>query len=113
MVSVKTSVEAKDLKSLIKNKDIKVLQGDKDSSIIIMDSRKYYEKPETTVNEGIKNAIYKETTYTILHDLKLFQDFIYRKDYKEYEKITTVSNRPARLYASIKTHKFDKTECGG
>ena len=33
-----------DLKSLIKNKDIKVLQGDKDSSVIRMDSKKYYEK---------------------------------------------------------------------
>ena len=73
-----------DLKSLIKNKDIKVLQGDKDSSVIIMDSKKYYEKLETTVNDDIKNGIYKETIDTSLYDLKLFQDFLYRnfKDYK-------------------------------
>ena len=28
------------------------------------------------VNEGIKNGIYKETTDTTLHDLKLIQDFL-------------------------------------
>ena len=66
------------LKSLIKNKEIKLLQGDKDSSVIIMDSKKYYEKLETMVNEGIKNGIFKETTDTTLHDLKLFPDFLYR-----------------------------------
>ena len=99
----------KDFKSLIKNKDIKVLQDDKDSSIIIMDSKIYYEQLETMVKEGIENGIYKETTDTTLHDLKLFQDFLYRnvKDYKDYEKMRPVSNRPARLYPSAKTHKFD------
>ena len=98
-----------DLKSLIKNKDIKVLQGDKDSSIIIMDSEKYYKNPETMVKEGIKNGIYKETTDTTLHDLKLFQDFLYCnfKDFKDCEKMRPVSNHPARLYASAKTQKFD------
>ena len=62
------------------------------------------------VKEGIKNGIYKESTDTTSHDLKLFQDFLYRnfKDYKDYEKIRPVSNHPARLYASAKTHKFDK-----
>ena len=61
------------------------------------------------VNEGIKNGIYKETTDTTLHDLKLFEDFLYRnfKDYEDYEKMRPVSNHTARLYASSKTHKFD------
>ena len=74
-----------------------------------MDGKKYYEKFETMVKEGIKNGIYKETTDTSLHDLKLFQVFLYRnfKDYKDYEKIRPVSNRTARLYASSKAHKFD------
>ena len=74
-----------------------------------MDSRKYYEKLETTVKEGIKNGIYKETTNTTLHDPKLFQDFLCRNfnDYKDYEKIRLVSNCPAQLYGSGKTHKFD------
>ena len=91
-----------DLKLLIKNKDIKVLQGDKDSSIIIMDIKMYFEKLETMVKEGIKNGIYKETTDTTLHDLKLFQNLLYRnfKDYKDYEKMIPVSNRPTRLYPS-------------
>ena len=49
-----------------------------------MDSKKYYEKLETIVNDDIKNGIYKETIDTSLYDLKLFQDFLYRnfKDYK-------------------------------
>ena len=69
----------------------------------------YYEKLETMVKERIKNGIYKETTDTTLHDLKLFQDFLYSnfKDYKDYEKMRPFSNRPARLYASAKTHKSD------
>ena len=61
----------------------------------------YYEKLETMVKQGVKNGIYKETTDTTLHDLNLFQDFLYRnfKDYKDYEKMRPVSNRPTRLYA--------------
>ena len=60
-----------------------------------MDSEKYYKNLETMVKEDIKNGIYKETTDTTLHDLKLFQDFLYRnfKDYKDYEKMRPVSNR--------------------
>ena len=98
-----------DLISLIKNKGIKVLEGDKDSSIIIMDSKKYYAKLETMVNEDIKNGICKETTDTTLHDLKVFQDFLYGncKDYKDYKKMRQVSNSPERIYASAKTDKFD------
>ena len=51
-----------------------------------MDSKKYYEKLETMV-----------------------QDFLYRnfKDYKDYEKMRPASNPPARFYASAKTNKFD------
>ena len=64
-----------------------------------MNSKKYHKKLETMVKEGIKNNIYKETTDTTLPDLKLFQDFLYRnfKDYKDYEKMRPVYNRPARL----------------
>ena len=56
-----------------------------------MDSKKYHEKLAGMVNKGIKNVIYKETTDTTLHDLKLFQDFLYRnfKDYKDYKKNET------------------------
>ena len=63
---------------------------------------------KTMVRGGIKDGIYKETTDTILHDLKLFQDFLYRnfKDYKYYEIMRPVSNHPAQFYASAKTHKF-------
>ena len=82
-----------DLKSLIKNKDINVLQGDKDSSIIIMDSKKFYEKLETMVNEVIKNGI-----------SRLPINF---KDYKDYKKMRPVSDRPAWFYVSTKTRKFD------
>ena len=63
---------------------------------------------KTMVKGGIKDGIYKETTDTILHDLKLFQDFLYRnfKDYKDYEIMRPVSNHPAQFYASAKTHIF-------
>ena len=76
-----------------------------------MDSKKFYKKLEIMVKEGTKNGIYKETTDTILHDLKLFKDFLYHnfKDYENYEKLRLVSNHLARLYASAKTSKFDNT----
>ena len=51
--------------------------------------------------EDIKKGIYKETRDTTIEDLKLLLDFLYRnfKDYKDYEKMRPVSNRPTRLYA--------------
>ena len=49
-----------------------------------MDSEKYYEKLETMINEVIKNGIYKKTTDATLHDLKLFQDLLYR-NFKHYK----------------------------
>ena len=45
--------------------------------IIIMDSKRYYEKLETMVNEGIKNGNYIETTDTTLHYLKFCQNFLH------------------------------------
>ena len=60
------------------------------------------------VNEGIKNGIYKETTDTTLYDLRLFQDFLCRSfmNYKDHEKMKPVSNHPAQLYTSAKTHQL-------
>ena len=83
-------------------RDIKVLKGDKDFSIRIMDSKKYYEKNEAMVNEYIKKGFYKEITSTILHDLKLFQDFLYCnfKNYKE-----TRLNRTKQELIHIMLHK--------
>ena len=45
------------------------------------------------VNEDIKNGIYKESLYTTLHDLKLFQDFLYCnfKICIDYENMRPVS----------------------
>ena len=61
----------------------------------------------------MKTVSIKKYTDTTLHDLKLFQDFLYHnfKDYKDSGKMRPVCNRPGRLYASVKTHKFhDITE---
>ena len=44
-----------------------------------------------------------------MSNLKHFKDFIYRnfKKYKQYEKMSATSNKPAQLYGTAKTHKFD------
>ena len=41
-------------------------------------------------------------------DLKLFQDFLRRnfKSYKKYDKMRPVTNQPANLFATAKTHKI-------
>ena len=61
------------------------------------------------INEGITKGVYTESEDNTLNDLKHFQDCIYRhfKDYKHYDKMTTSSNIPAKLYGSAKTHKFE------
>ena len=64
------------------------------------------------IDDGIKNKIYEETTDNTLKDLKNFQDFLYRnfKDYENYDEMRPVSNQPARLYDTAKTHKFENVK---
>ena len=59
--------------------------------MIVTDFKKYHEKRKATGNEGIENGIYEERADTALHDLKLFQDFLYRnfKNYKVDKKNET------------------------
>ena len=65
------------------------------------------------IKEGIKQRKHETTTDSMLSDLSSFQDFFYRnfsKNYSpnlDYSHIHPVSNQPARLYATAKTHKFE------
>ena len=97
------------LKDIIKYKDIVLLNGDKDSSDVIMIRTNYNNIMQKMIDDGIKNKIYEETTDNTLKDLKNFQDFLYRnfKDYENYDEMRPVSNQPARLYGTAKTHKFE------
>ena len=61
------------------------------------------------IDAGIKDKVYCTTEDTTLKDLKRFQDFLYRnfKNHKHYDKMKPVTNQPARIYGTGKSHKFN------
>ena len=103
----------KSLRGLSENPNITVLRGDKDSTVVIIPREVYISKLETMIEEGISQGKYETTTDCTLSDLKSFQDFLYRNFSKnpsttlDHTQIRPVSNQPARLYATAKTHKFE------
>ena len=103
----------KSLRGLSENPNITVLRGDKDSTVVIIPREVYIRKLETMIEEGISQGKYETTNDCTLSDLKSFQDFLYRNFSKnsfttlDLTQIRPVSNQPARLYATAKTHKFE------
>ena len=94
----------KSLYKLTNNQDVAVLHGDKDSTVFVMPKTAYINKLQTMIDEATAN--------TTLQDFKFFQDFFYRhlrnkSDHLDYKKIKPSSNKPAFLYGTAKTHKFD------
>lgn len=89
-----------------------VIPGDKDSCVIVMDKQNYIQKLEEMIHEGMEKGVYKKANDNTLRDLKRFQDFLYRnfKKHKQYNKMFPISNQPAKLYGTAKTHKFDTIE---
>ena len=68
---------------------------------------------ETMLNNRISKGIYAHTEDATLGDFKLFQDFLRRnfKDkYNNYEEMRPASNKPGKLYATVKTHKFNSLD---
>ena len=74
-----------------------------------MDKLDYGNKFHRMIEEDINNGVKTPTNDATLEDLKLLHSFPYRnfKNYENYEKMCPVSNRPARLYGTAKTHKFE------
>ena len=64
------------------------------------------------INKGIKLGTYVECEDTTLNYLKLFQNFLQRnfKSYEKYDKMRPVTNQPAKLFATAKTHKCNNIE---
>ena len=64
------------------------------------------------INEGIESGTDIECEDTALKDLKLFQDFLHQnfKDHEKYNKLRLVIDQLAKLFATVKTHKFDNLE---
>ena len=85
-----------------------VLSCDKDSSFVLLKKKDYQDKVWSMIQEGIDTGKYELTEDSTHKDLKNFQQFLYNnfRDHKEYEKMRPVSNQPARLFATAKTHKF-------
>ena len=64
------------------------------------------------IGDGTICDVYTPTTDNILKDLKTYRDFVFRnfKDHPKYEKMLPISNQPARLYGTAKTHKFASSD---
>jgi hypothetical protein len=102
----------KKLMKLINNQDIVLLEGDKETAIVIMNKADYVAKMNQMIEIGISDGTYVECEDTTFKDLELFRNFLYRhfKDHPKYKKMLPASHRPARMYGSAKTHKFDNFE---
>ena len=64
------------------------------------------------IDDGISQGKYVKTVDNTHQNLKQFQNFLYRHFYKTeyYDKMRPISNQPARFFATVKTHKFNKIE---
>ena len=102
----------KNLKRLVNNPDIVFREGDKESATVIMNKTDYEEKMNQMIETGIEDGTYTESEDTTEEDLSLFRKFLYRhfKDHPKYKKMLPASHRPARMYGSAKTHKFQSYE---
>lgn len=97
------------LKELTNNPNIVILEGDKETAIVIMNKEDYVNKMNQMIDAGIEDGTYAESDDTTLEDLKHFKQFLQRNfsDHPKYKKMAPTSHRPARMYGSAKTHKFD------
>ena len=94
----------------IRNKNnVVILTGDKYSSVIIMNRSDYTKKVELMLQQGISEGKYVKTEDNVSKELKSFQSFIYRHFKKStfYNDMMPFSHKPARLFTSAKTHKFE------
>ena len=75
-----------------------------------MNKEDYVNKLQNMINEGITDGVYVETQDETLQDLKRFQDFLYRnfRKYEKYDDMFPFPNKPAQLYGTAKTHKFNE-----
>ena len=74
-----------------------------------MNTADYITKIQGMIDDGIRNKVYEPAVDKTLKDLKQFQDFLYRnfRKFEHYDKMKPVSNQPARIYGTAKTHKFN------
>ena len=99
----------KKLKELINNPNIVILEGDKETAIVIMNKIDYISKMNEMIEIGLADGTYVESEDTTIDDLNHFRDFLYRnfKEHPKYKEMLPTSHRPARMYGSAKTHKFN------
>ena len=97
------------LRGMIQNKDIVVVKGDNDSSIDIMKKSDNLTKLDTMIDNGVMKGIYIETADNTLKELSRYHDFLYRNfhNHDRYKDMQPESNQSARLYGTVKTHKFE------
>ena len=97
------------LKFLQRNKGIALLSSNKDSSVVILDKAPCKENINRLINDGASKVVYAiEENDNILAELKSFQNFIYKnfQKHEKYKEIRSTTSRPARLFATMKIHKF-------
>ena len=74
-----------------------------------MKKEDYVNKMNEMIDDGIKEGTYVESEDTTFDDLKHFKDFIsYNfKGHPKYNKMMPAAHRPARMFGTAKTHKFN------
>ena len=97
------------LKELINNPEVVILEGDKETAIVIMNKSDYVNKMNQMIYEGVVDGTYVESEDSTFENLSHFRDFLYRnfKDHPKYKKMLPAAHRPARMYGTAKTHKFE------
>ena len=85
---------------------------DKETSTATLNRADFIKKVNVKIDDGISQRKYVETVDNTHQDLKHFQNFLHRHFFKTeyYEKIRPISNQPASLFATAKTHKFNRIE---
>ena len=73
-----------------------------------MNKKGYILKVDHMINEGIQQGKYEWVNEKTLEDLEKFQHFLYRnfKNDPKYSNMRPVSNQPARIFVTVKAHKF-------
>ena len=78
-----------------------------------MDISCYKEEIKRLINDRIRKGVYViEENENTLTELKSLQNFIYRnfKQYEKHKEMKPTSSQAARLFATVKTHKFTDTK---
>ena len=98
--------------TLISDQSTLVMSGDKDSCVVILNKVTTLRNLKTWFKMALTTLPTSWLTDSTINDLQNFQNFLYRNfgKYEHYDKMRLISNKPANLYGTAKTHKFSNID---